>query len=318
MPHYKFDKDILKSIEEKPFKLEKEIQTLVESNLDLLFDLKFVRTEFQLNDLRIDSLAYDRQSKSFVIIEYKKDKRFSVIDQGFAYLSLMLNNKADFILECNEQTESVLKKNDVDWTQSKIIFISQSFTNYQKQAISFKDLPIELWEIKKYEDSSISLNQLVSPTSSESIRTLSKAGTVVEKVSKEVKKYTEEDHISKIPENIIDLYTRFKEMVLAISDSVSIRPRKLYVGFVAKRNFTDVVVQKSQLKIFLNLSKGTLDDPSKLARDISNVGHWGNGDYEISFSTSDKLEYILSLVKQAYLKNKRKDFNVKHPFKGKI
>jgi predicted transport protein len=25
----------------------------------------------------------------------------------------------------------------------------------------------------------------------------------------------------------------------------------------------------------------TLNDPKKIARDVSNMGHWGNGDYEI-------------------------------------
>jgi len=216
----------------------------------------------------------------------------------------MLNNKAEFILEYNEQTKSQLKKEDVDWTQSRIIFISQSFTNYQRQAINFKDLPIELWEIKRYEDKSISLNQLISPSSSESIKTVSKSGTVVEKVSREVKKYTEDDHINGIPEEIIELYNKFKDMVLNIADGITIRPRKWYIGFVAKTNFTDVLLQKSKIKIWINLKKGSIDDPKKLARDISNIGHWGNGDYELSISDDKNLEYILSLVKQAYLKNR--------------
>jgi hypothetical protein len=91
-------------------------------------------------------MAYDNETNSFVIIEYKRDKNFSVIDQGYAYLSLMLNNKADFILEYNENQEKTLKRKDVDWSQSRVVFISPSFTSYQKEAINFKDLPIELWE----------------------------------------------------------------------------------------------------------------------------------------------------------------------------
>jgi predicted transport protein len=304
MAHYILEKGNLISLKEDLFRLEKEMQKTVENNLGLLFDLQYIRSEFQLDDLRIDTLAFDKQSNSFVIVEYKQDKSFSVIDQGFAYLSLMLNKKADFILEYNEHISSQLKKDDIDWTQSRVIFVSQSFTNYQRQAINFKDLPIELWEIKRYEDKSISLNQLISPSSSESIKTISKTDTVVAKVSKEVKKYTEDDHTAGIPENILELYNRFKNMILSMSDGITIRPRKWYLGFVAKTNFTDVLLQKSKIKIWLNLKKGTIDDPKKLARDISNVGHWGNGDYEISISDDKNLEYIISLVKQAYLKNK--------------
>ena len=72
--------------------------------------LNFVKTEFAINNFRIDTLAFDDELNSFVIIEYKKDRSFSVIDQGYAYLALMLNNKADFILEYNENKNKTLKK----------------------------------------------------------------------------------------------------------------------------------------------------------------------------------------------------------------
>lgn len=100
----------LEVIKEKPFILEKEIQSLTEENLPAVLGLKFVKSEFAINKFRIDTLAFDSESKAFVIIEYKRDKNFSVIDQGYAYLSLMLNNKADFILEYNESQNETLKE----------------------------------------------------------------------------------------------------------------------------------------------------------------------------------------------------------------
>lgn len=144
------NQDKLEQIKELPFKLEKEIQNLTEQNIRNIFGLDFVRSEFSLNNFRIDTLAFDKDASSFVIIEYKRDKNFSVIDQGYAYLSLMLNNKADFILEYNENCKDTLKRDDIDWSQSRVLFISPSFTTYQKEAINFKDLPIELWEVKRY------------------------------------------------------------------------------------------------------------------------------------------------------------------------
>lgn len=71
------------------------MQTLVESNLQTIFTLMIVRSEFELHGFPIDTLAFDKESKAFVIIEYKKDRNFSVVDQEIAYLNLMLNNKAD-------------------------------------------------------------------------------------------------------------------------------------------------------------------------------------------------------------------------------
>ena len=52
------------------------------------------------------------------------------------------------------------------------------------------------------------------------------------------------------------------------------------------------------------MNKGTLDDPKKIMRDVSKVGHWGNGDYAIVLNVGDDLDYIMTLVKQSYLKNK--------------
>ena len=113
-------------ITEEQFPLERDIQRLTESNLQEIFELDFVKSEFELQGLRIDTLALDRESKGFVIIEYKRDRNFSFKDQGMAYLNLMLNNKADFILEYNESPCSSppsLKREDVDWSQSRVIFI---------------------------------------------------------------------------------------------------------------------------------------------------------------------------------------------------
>ncbi|MGO3156393.1 MAG: hypothetical protein ACTIJT_12675, partial [Mesonia sp.] len=100
----------ISSVKEKPFKLEKEIQNLFELNLEELMGLQLVKSEFSIKNKRIDTLAYDPQSKAFIIIEYKRNKNISVVDQGFTYLSLMLENKADFIVEYNETLKTNLKR----------------------------------------------------------------------------------------------------------------------------------------------------------------------------------------------------------------
>lgn len=101
MALYNLTNGKLQEVKEKPFRLEKDIQTLFETNLMDIMGLMMVKSEFVIKNKRIDTLAFDAQNKAFVIIEYKRDKNFSVIDQGFAYLSLMLENKSDFILEYN-------------------------------------------------------------------------------------------------------------------------------------------------------------------------------------------------------------------------
>lgn len=294
----------LENIKEQPFKLEKDIQSLTEKNMKSIFGLDFVKSEFSLNNFRIDTLAFDKDAGTFVIIEYKRDKNFSVIDQGYAYLSLMLNNKADFILEFNENSKETLKRNDVDWSQSRVIFISPSFTTYQKEAINFKDLPIELWEIKRYDNQTINYNQIKTSGAQESVKTISRQDEAIEKVTKEIKVYTEDEHLEKGTEETKELYETLKSAILNLEE-LELKPKKKYIAFVSGSNVVDIHIQKNALKMWLNLQQGDLDDPKEIARDVSSVGHWGNGDYEIVMRTDEEMEYILSLIKQSLKKNKK-------------
>ena len=161
MPLFKLsDDEVIKEIREEQFKLERELQNICDKNLKVLLGLQFIKSEFIIENYRFDTLAYDEENKSFVIIEYKRGQNYSVIDQGYAYLATMLNNKAEFILEYNEKFNKNLKRNEIDWSQSKIIFITQNFTKFQKDTINFKDLPIELYEIKNFNKNILSFNEV--------------------------------------------------------------------------------------------------------------------------------------------------------------
>ena len=69
---YKLKKTSLVSIEPLDFKLEKDIQSLVEANTRELFNLEFVSSEFSIGEFRLDSLCFDEETGAFVIIEYKE------------------------------------------------------------------------------------------------------------------------------------------------------------------------------------------------------------------------------------------------------
>jgi len=290
--------DRLESVRVKPFRYEKDIQNIVEKNLTQVFDLEFVCSEMTIKNFRVDTLCYDKSNKSFVIIEYKKGKSYSVIDQGYSYLSLMLNNKSDFILEYNENKSGNLKRGNIDWTQSKVLFISPNFSTYQKESINFRDLPIELYEIKRFSNNSIIINQ-IKGEGSESVSKLSKGKGVIGKVSKEVKVYSEEDIVSFGEKEIQSLYYSLRSSILELDD-VDILPRKKYIGFVRDRNICSIFVQKKKIKLWINMKKGELNDGQGLTRDVSHIGHHGIGDYETHIDNDDDIEYILSLIKQSY------------------
>jgi len=298
---FRLNKTNLNEVEQIPFKLEKDIQSLVEGNVESIFNLKFIQTELSVDKYRIDSLCFDEENNSFVIIEYKKGSSYSVIDQGYTYLQLLLNNKSDFLLVLSQHFNKVLRMEDVDWSQSRIIFVSPSFNSYQKDSVNFKDLPFELWEIKRYSNDTVVLNQHRS-NSKESIETLNPntSDSTISQVSREVKVYTEERHVEFGSDDLKEIYYDIRERILELGSDIEIVPRKEYIGFKRGSNVVDIEFQRKQLKFFINMKKGELDDPMNISRDVRTVGHYGNGDYEIRVNKESDLDYLMVLIKQSY------------------
>ena len=52
--------DRLESVKVKQFKYEKDIQDIVEKNLNQLFQLQFISSEFTIKNFRIDTLSFDK------------------------------------------------------------------------------------------------------------------------------------------------------------------------------------------------------------------------------------------------------------------
>ena len=67
-------------------------------------------------------------------------------------------------------------------------------------------------------------------------------------------------------------------------------------------NFVDIVPLKSRLRLSLNMKFHELYDPKGLAKDVTNLRRWGNGDVEVSLSKAAELPYIMGLVRRAFEK----------------
>ena len=180
-----------------------------------------------------------------------------------------------------------------------MIFVSPSFNDFQIQATNFKDLPIELWEVNCFDNEIITVNLINKSKSAPNIKTVTTEETKEFATLKEIKVYQEDDHLNDKPDFIQELYETYKQAILNLEPNIEVVPRKRYIAFKKDRNIVDIVIQKKALKLWINLPYGELDDPKKLAKNVEDTGHWGNGDYEISTDSTQYLEYIMSLIKQA-------------------
>lgn len=291
-----------KELKQEDFKNEKELQNFFENNIETILGYKFIDTEFIVGDFRIDSLAFDEESKSFRIIEYKNVKNHSLVDQGYTYLKLMLERKADFVLQYNIKTKSSLTTQDIDWSQSRIIFVSPIYTAYQLNATDFKNIPVDLVKVTRYEDNIIEID-FIKKTSNIKVQDI-QMESIQNDVNKEIFVYTEEDHLSKVSDNIKRVYEELKTRILELDD-IDVEAKKLYIAFKGMRNITDIEIHKNKLKIYINMKKGTLNDPLNISKDISDIGHWGNGDYCIIIDKKDDIDNVIPLIKQSLRVNKK-------------
>lgn len=291
----------LSEIKNQNFSLEKEIQKITEKNLEKIFNLEFIETEFQIWNLRIDTLAFDRENNSFVIIEYKKWSSYSVIDQAMSYLALMLNNKSEFVLKIGEKRQKFISKNDIDWSQSKIIIVADSFNKYQKESINFKDLAIELYECKKFDNNIIVFNEIKARNKTESIKQITNFETKeLENITREIKIYNEDDLIKKCNKNILEIYEEIKEFILDLDSEIIFEPKKYYIAFKKNwKNYFDIEILKNSLKIFLNVKIWTFEE-NHILRDVSNIGHYWNGDFEIKLQKYENIFDTKQFIKETY------------------
>lgn len=98
------------------------------------------------------------------------------------------------------------------------------------------------------------------------------------------------------------LFDALSEEVMNMDAGVTREVLKLYIAFKAETNFVDVVPQKSRLRLTLNMPFPELVDPNAMARDVTEIGRWGNGDVEVGFSDLSELPYVMGLIRQAFEK----------------
>ena len=115
------------------------------------------------------------------------------------------------------------------------------------------------------------------------------------------KTYTLEDY--KPSATARNLFEKIDRRIKNLSDDIEISFTKLYVAYkFAGRNFTEIIIQKSKLRIFVNMNFSEVIDPLGICKDASNVGKWCSGDIEINFENLSQLDDIIDIIDQSFEK----------------
>lgn len=124
--------------------------------------------------------------------------------------------------------------------------------------------------------------------------------TVAKEISKENLEFSEDYHLDNISPQIKELYNLLKSAVLN-KYNLEIDPHKTYIAYKHNnKNIFDVKILKSKLWLWINMPKGSLKDEKEYTRDVSDIGHHGNGDYDLTISNEKEIDYVLTLIGQSY------------------
>lgn len=284
--------------------LEKKIQKIFEENLNEILNIVFLAHEYSTSfGGRIDTLGIDRNG-SPCIIEYKKDQNDNVINQGLSYLRWLLDHKADFEILCQNKKVDI----EIDWDSPRVVCIAESYNKFDLDTVDILPINVELLRYRIYDANIL----YVEPENYQKVRIstsviVKKSKQGKEKVERLQRTYSVEDHLKDISKETVTLFQSLREKILSLDENIIEEAKAKYIAYKISTNFTDIVLKQYGLKIFLNVKSGVLNDPSKIARDLTKpkpIGHWGNGDYEVKLENDDKLDGVFELIKQSYNLNK--------------
>jgi len=286
---FRIDGQKLFPINETSFDLEREIQKITEANLKAIFGLEFVASEYNLENFSLDTLAFNKETKAFEIIEFKKKQELSVVDQGQAYLNVLLDHKEKVLLEYNELKNTNFRLKDVDWSQARVKFIAPEFTRYQKRALNLKS-PFELYEVKKYGLDIIGYER-VQPLAS---RVGQQISPLAGKAGKEIRVYTREDFIARVQPLLKDAVRIVEEIASELGSDVEEVAGQKSISFKTKKTtFLQMWLYKDYLQIYFPHGDVLLDT-KKLLKGTGKTGRF------INISSVDKIAEVEDYIKQAY------------------
>jgi uncharacterized protein with ParB-like and HNH nuclease domain/predicted transport protein len=97
-----------------------------------------------------------------------------------------------------------------------------------------------------------------------------------------------------------ELFERLRKRILNLDPMVREECTKLYIAYKTTTNFVDIEPQMKGLRLFLNMKFSEINDPKELCRDVTTIGHHGNGDVEIYLNSLDQLDDVMDLIRQSF------------------
>jgi predicted transport protein len=304
MPLFQITNDDVVAVAQSDFPDERTLQRLIERNLKTVFNFRFVATEFFTGSVhagRIDTLALSEDGNP-VIVEYKRVASSELVNQSLFYLAWLQDHHGDFELAAQKALGAGV---DIDWTDIRVICLAPSYKKYDIHAVQVMGRNIELWTYRLFSGGTLYLEEVfqksVATTTTEPLKNpvMVLAGKKAA-ATRALGGWTFDQHVEGKPEQIRSLILLIQEYMLGLDPAMEEAPKKLYVAYRTTQNIVCVEAQKQKILLFLKIDPKTTPGPVGLSRDVSDIGHFGTGDLEITVRSTADLELAKPFIKSAY------------------
>jgi predicted transport protein len=296
----------IKRIKPTDFKIEKDLQRLIEQNLEAIFNCKLIASEFSTGNVhsgRIDTLALSEDNNP-VIIEYKKVASSELINQSLYYLHWIKDHKGDFQIAANKAFGGNI---EVDWSDIRVICLAPEYRKYDLHAVQVMGANIELWQYKIYENSILSIDEVFRRTEAMAYQkhdTNGKNPIMIEAgkkaaLTRKTASYTLEEHLTILNEDLKTLFHTAREYILNLDNSIEEAPKKYYVAYKTSQNFVCIQTYKNKLTLYLKLNPDEVKPIPIQGRDVRNIGHFGTGDFELILKNTADFYQTKYLINEA-------------------
>jgi predicted transport protein len=278
--------------------LEKELQNIIENNMNTFFGVSFVKSEYIIPEGRMDSIGID-ENNCPVIFEYKRSTNENVINQGLYYLEWLLDHKGDFY-RLVQKTLGTDAADSIDWSTPSVMCIAADFTKYDLHAVNVINnnakLLVKLVRYRKYSDSHLLFEFLNSPGT-----TTNKSNIQIPKTPQPLDSF--EDKYNKAPIEMKNLCDSIRDYILSLGDDISENQVKMYVAFKKVKNVACVEIYKSHIFLHLRLEPQTVNISDGFIDEVTSTATFTGLPIRIRIKTPEDFYNVKPLIDRAYNEN---------------
>lgn len=299
---FRLNGETVEELEGQAVAVEKSLQHIIERHLETFLGVRFLASEYSTGKRhagRIDTLGID-ENISPVIIEYKRSLNENVINQGLFYLDWLLDHKAEFELMVMRRYGQEVS-DAIEWNSPRLLCIAGGFTKYDEHAVQQINRNIELYQYKHYSDGLVLLD-LVNATTAQTIHTTENDNSTNTTNNRNTRNKTVSDYLEQANTELTDRFETLKAYMMALGDDVQMKILKHYIAFKRIKNFAclEIHPQTGKILLYLKVKPESITLEQGFTRDVSNIGHYGTGDLEVTISNDEDIDKAKHLISMAY------------------